>query len=308
MSLSADAVMRPRASPARDLLGEVAKLPAFLRRDILVAWSYRDVLLRGLRDSRRRWSCSLRRQARAEPTPLPSFGGTQTTYVEFVTLGIVINLVRAGGSDPHGRRRIRQEQMIGTLEALLVTPTATATVQLGSAVFDLVYMPLRTAIFLGFMVALRGRRPRASGILPSAAILLAFIPFVWGLGLATARPRSSPSAAASGAMVLGVTPARPRLGRLLPALAAAGLDRRRWRSTTRSRSPSRACARRCSAARAGAGVGEDIALLVPLSDARPAGRHARVQARARPRAAPRHSGAVLMSDIESAPDRAARTR
>ena len=49
---------------------------------------------------------------------------------------------------------------MGTLESLLVTPTAAATVQLGSAVFDLVYMPLRTAVFLGFMVLVRRGRAR----------------------------------------------------------------------------------------------------------------------------------------------------
>ena len=77
------------------------------------------------------------------PDSLPSYGGVHASYIEFVTLGIVVNvfvqvaLTRIAGA-------LRQEQLMGTLESLLVTPTAAATVQLGSAVFDLVYMPLRT--------------------------------------------------------------------------------------------------------------------------------------------------------------------
>ena len=43
---------------------------------------------------------------------------------------------------------VRQEQMIGTLEALLVTPTSPTTVQVGSVAFDLVFVPIRMALLL----------------------------------------------------------------------------------------------------------------------------------------------------------------
>ena len=117
---------------------------------------------------------------------------------------------------------------MGTLEALLVTPTATATVQLGSAVFDLVYVPLRTAVFLG----VHGRCSPASsfepsGILPALAVLLAFIPFVWGLGIAGAAAiltfKRGAGAIGLGALLLGFTSGAFFPLDLLPAwLAAAG--------------------------------------------------------------------------------------
>ena len=52
-----------------------------------------------------------------------------------------VGLVRVGTA-------VRGEQLMGTLESVLMTPTATGTIQLGSVVFDLIYVPLRTALFL----------------------------------------------------------------------------------------------------------------------------------------------------------------
>ena len=40
--------------------------------------------------------------------------------------------------------------MMGTLEALVVTPTTLTTLQLGSVAYDLVYIPIRIALFLAF--------------------------------------------------------------------------------------------------------------------------------------------------------------
>lgn len=182
---------------------ELAKLPAFLRRDFLVAWSYRvsffsDFL--GLATQMLVFAFVGRLVA---DDRLPSFNGSETTYIEFVAIGIVVNLF-VQIALTRTATAIRTEQMLGTLEALLMTPTATATVQLGSAVFDLVYVPLRTAIFLGFLALVVGLDLHASGILPSAAILLAFIPFVWGLGLATAGAILT-FRRGDGGMMVGVT-------------------------------------------------------------------------------------------------------
>jgi ABC-2 type transport system permease protein len=164
---------------------ELGKLPAFVRRDFLVAWSYRmsffsDFVALGTQMVVFAFIGRL-----IADDSLPSFNGTETTYVEFVAIGLVVNLFLQVALT-RTATAIRTEQMIGTLEALLMTPTATATVQLGSAVFDLVYVPIRTAIFLGFLAIVVGLDLQVSGILPSAAVLLAFIPFVWGIGLAAA--------------------------------------------------------------------------------------------------------------------------
>jgi ABC-2 type transport system permease protein len=161
---------------------EAAKLPAFARRNFLEAWSYRMAFF---------WDIvGLAFQALTfffigkmiTPASLPTFGGAQVSYLEFVAVGIAISmfvalaLVRAATA-------FRGEQLTGTLEMLLMTPTAPTTIQLGLVVYDVIYLPVRTAvffgvIFLGFDV---GFEPR--GLLPAAAVLLLFIPFVWGLGI-----------------------------------------------------------------------------------------------------------------------------
>jgi len=165
--------------------GEFTKLPAFFRRDLLSLLSYRAgfasdwiglavqvVLLYfvgKLVDTQR----------------LPAYGGAHVTYLEFTAVGIAlamfvhIGLSRVASS-------IRAEQMMGTLEAVLVTPTSPATVQLGSAMFDVVYVPLRTVIFLGILAAFLGVHLSAGGIAPAAVVLLAFAPVIWGLGLVSA--------------------------------------------------------------------------------------------------------------------------
>jgi ABC-2 type transport system permease protein len=103
---------------------------------------------------------------------------------------------------------VRQEQLIGTFESLLATPTTTITVQVGSAAFDLLYVPIRAAIFLLIIALGFGLHFDAGGVLPALSVLLAFIPFVWGLGLLSAAAmitfRRGGSSVMIGATVLGL--------------------------------------------------------------------------------------------------------
>jgi ABC-2 type transport system permease protein len=164
------------------LAGELAKLPAFLRRDLLTALSYRvyfvsDVL--GLFSQALLFYFVSEMIASGE---LPSYGGAQTSYLEFVAIGVAVGvfvqfaLTRVASA-------LRQEQLQGTLESMIVTPTAPATIQLGSVVFDLFYIPVRTVVFLGVMAAVFALDFQASGVVPATVVLIAFIPFVWGLGV-----------------------------------------------------------------------------------------------------------------------------
>jgi ABC-2 type transport system permease protein len=170
------------AGRLRVIGSEAAKLPAFARRNFLEAWSYRMAFF---------WDIiGLAFQALTffyigkmiSPTALPTFGGAQVSYLEFVAVGIAISmfvalaLVRAATA-------FRGEQLTGTLEMLLMTPTAPTTIQLGLVVYDLIYLPVRTAVFLGVIVVGFGVGFEPSGLLPAAAVLLLFVPFVWGLGI-----------------------------------------------------------------------------------------------------------------------------
>lgn len=173
------------AARGRSVLGEVAKLPAFLRRDLLVAWSYRLAFVSewgGLAlQALMFWFVS----RMVDPASLPAYGGSSPTYMEFVAVGIAMSafvqlaLSRVGVG-------LRGEQVQGTLESLLLTPTSPATIQLGTVFYDLLYIPLRTAAFLVAVALAFGLHFDAGGFLPALVVLVSFIPFVWGLGVLNA--------------------------------------------------------------------------------------------------------------------------
>jgi ABC-2 type transport system permease protein len=164
---------------------EGRKLLAFLRRDVLVAWSYRLPFVTD-------WVAMILQAlvfgfvGKLIPSSsLPRFGGAPISYLEFVAVGIAISSFLAVGLT-RLMTVIRQEQVQGTLEALLLTPTAWSTIEIGSAFYDILYVPVRTAVFLSLTALLFDADYHLAGVLPAAAVLLAFIPFVWGLGVISA--------------------------------------------------------------------------------------------------------------------------
>lgn len=161
---------------------DLAKIPAFLRRDLLILWSYRAAFFSD-------WVNMFVQVivfyflSRLIPSDrLPEYGGHATTYIQYVTVAIpltafvAISLSRVTSA-------ISTEQNQGTLEALLVTPTASSTLQLGWVMYDLLYVPLRTAVFLSLMSLLLGVTFSAAGILPTVVMFIPFIPFIWGIGV-----------------------------------------------------------------------------------------------------------------------------
>jgi ABC-2 type transport system permease protein len=166
-------------------LREGAKVGAFLRRDWHVMLSYPMSSAFSV--------VSLVVQALlfaligrlVDPARLPVYGGTHATYAEFVAVGLVVGLVVALMLE-RVATVVRQEQLQGTLEALLVTPTALGTVQAGSAAFELLAVPVHAAALLAVIAVAFGLGLHLDGLLPAAVILVAFVPFVWGLGLMSA--------------------------------------------------------------------------------------------------------------------------
>ena len=164
---------------------EARKLVAFLRRDFLTAWSYRmqfftDAISLFLQIVMFYFVGRL-----VDPSKLPSYGGTRASYMEFVAVGVALSAFMQVGLS-HVASAIRKEQLTGTLESLLMTPTSTVTMQIGSVVYDLLYVPLRTAAFLAMVALGFGVHFHGSGVVPAAVLLFLFIPFVWGLGIASA--------------------------------------------------------------------------------------------------------------------------
>jgi ABC-2 type transport system permease protein len=164
---------------------ELRKIPAFVRRDFLVAWSYRTAFVSDLLNLTGQVLVFAFIGQMISPSELPRYGGTEVTYLEFASIGIALTVFVQFGLGRVGAA-LRGEQLMGTLESVLTTPTATATIQLGSVAFDLIYLPLRTAGFLAVTAALFGLHFSAAGLLPALLVVVAFIPFVWGLGIMSA--------------------------------------------------------------------------------------------------------------------------
>ncbi|MDX6549614.1 MAG: type transport system permease protein, partial [Gaiellales bacterium] len=160
---------------------EVSKLGAFLRRDVLVRLSYRTAILSD-------WF-SLFAQAfvfsfvskLVDPSRLPTAGGDRTSYIAYVAVGIAVSGFMAVGL-ARLVAAVRQEQFMGTLESVMVTPTTASTILLGSVIYDMIYVPIRTVIFLVIVSIWFDVSFAASGYLPALIVLAAFIPFVWGIG------------------------------------------------------------------------------------------------------------------------------
>lgn len=167
------------------LVAEARKVSAFLRRDALILISYRAAFVTDI--------VAILIQAAifgfvaqiVDTSKLPVYGDQQASYFEFVMVGVIIATV-SGLLLSRVATAIRQEQMIGTLESLLVTPTAPTTVQAGSVAFDLILIPIRMALLLLAVTLTFGLDFDAGGTLPAILLMAMFVPFVWGLGLVTA--------------------------------------------------------------------------------------------------------------------------
>jgi ABC-2 type transport system permease protein len=161
---------------------EVGKLPAFIRRDWKIALSYRAAFLGDALALASQIVVFYFVARLVDPGRLPVYGGTVPSYLAFVAIGLVINLT-AGVLLHQVGAALRQEQLAGTLESLLATPTGNATLQLGSVAYTLISVPVRAAILLGAITVGFGLDVHAGGTGPALALLLAFLPFTWGLGL-----------------------------------------------------------------------------------------------------------------------------
>ncbi len=164
---------------------EAAKFAAFVRRDALIAWSYRVAFVSDWGNLAFQAGLFYLIGRMVDPSNLPTYGGSRATYMEFVAVGIAVTAFMSLALD-RVSSQLRQEQLTGTLEALLLTPTTATTIQLGSVAYDLLYIPVRTGLFLALVGFGFGLRFHASGIAPAALILVSFIPFVWGLGVLSA--------------------------------------------------------------------------------------------------------------------------
>lgn len=171
----------PIRGPVSAFFEEVRKLFAFFRRDLLTLWSYRLAFFTDWINLIGQVLVFTLLGRIVRPDVVPSYGGRQVAYVEFVAVGIAV-MAFVQVALTRMVTAIRREQMIGTLEMVLATPTSPTTFQLGSVVFDLIYVPARTLLFLGLVSGFLDIELHPGSWPVASAVLIVFIPFVWGLG------------------------------------------------------------------------------------------------------------------------------
>lgn len=163
-------------------LDGLGKIAAFIRRDVMVLLSYRAAMITDWLNLVAQIALFSLVGRMVDPAAIPTYGGVRPSFVEFVAVGIAI-----GALTQIGLNRIvdtvRGEQLMGTLESLLMTPTGLGVIQVGSAAYELLYVPVRTAVFLGAVGAVFDTAWGVADFVPVMALLTLFLPTVWGVGV-----------------------------------------------------------------------------------------------------------------------------
>jgi ABC-2 type transport system permease protein len=252
------------AAPGRltTLAEELRKLPAFVRRDFLVAWSYRTPFFSDAIGLVFGALVFYFVGLMVDQSKIPAYSGTQPSYLEFVAIGLALGVFLQIGLGKVAEVMSR-EQLMGTLESLVVTPTAITTIQIGSVLYDLLYIPLRTVVFLVAIDLAFSLNFHVTGLLPATLLLVFFIPFVWGLGLAAAGAAVTLRRGA-GAIGIGVAFLTLGSGAYFPLELLPG-----WVETVSVANPITLAIEGMRETLIGgtgwSGIGRSLALLAPLS-------------------------------------------
>jgi ABC-2 type transport system permease protein len=241
---------------------ELPKIAAFIRRDFLILISYRAAFVGDFVQLAAQTFLFAIFGKVVDARLLPTYGGTQAGYLEFVVIGASLALI-TGILLQRVATAIRSEQMIGTLEAVLSTPTRMGTIQAGSVALEMIEVPFRLGLFVAALALVFGLDLEPSGAFPALVTLVVYLPFVWGLGLVSGAivVAFRRGAGIAGLAVLGLGIAS---GAYVPLSALPG-----WLATIAQWNP---MARALEALRetliGGAGwdaIGTDVLVLAPMS-------------------------------------------
>ncbi len=113
------------------------------------------------------------------PTGLAPYGGA---YFPFVVLGLVCShYLSASLSSFAGR--LREEQLQGTLEAMLATPTGIWTMLVGNVLWEFLWSTVEVAAYLGIGVWLFGLHLGRMNLLASVVLLVLMVVSLSSLGV-----------------------------------------------------------------------------------------------------------------------------
>jgi len=171
-------------------LGFLLKAWAFIRRDLLIEMSYRSAFVlqfTGVFVSVGIWYFLSDMIHGMAPNMKGLEGGE---YFPFILVGIAFYHYLTVALTAFASR-VRNEQLTGTLEAMLVSPTRTPTLILASSLWDFVFTSFRVVVYLAVGVGMSylAGRPIAihmAGIVPSLVILALTILAFCGIGIIVA--------------------------------------------------------------------------------------------------------------------------
>jgi len=172
------------------LLWILHKAWAFIRRDLLIEASYRSAFILqfgGVFVSVGIWYF-LSGMIRGVATGVKGMEGMD--YFAFIVVGIAFYHYLTVALTSFASR-VRSEQLTGTLEAMLVSPTRTHMVILASSLWDFVFTSFRVVMYVAVGVGISWMtdhpiRIHWEGLLPFAIILGLTVPAFCGIGIIVA--------------------------------------------------------------------------------------------------------------------------
>lgn len=162
----------------------LATLLAFIKRDFLIETSYRTsfvLQLVGILFSVMIWYFI----AGIVDAPRTTPGLEGMDYFAYVLLGLAFYHYLSSAMLSFATK-VRTEQTTGTLEAMLVTPTGTGTIVLGSSLWDFLYTSVKVVVYLVVGRLLFGVTIRLDSLLPSLLVLALTILAFAGIGILAA--------------------------------------------------------------------------------------------------------------------------
>jgi len=159
-------------------------LPAFLKRDLLIELSYRTsfiLQLAGIVFAVLIW----RFVTRVVDAPPDTPGLHGVDYFAYVLVGLAMyHYLSAAMMSFAGK--IRSEQMTGTLEAMLVTPTPIGIIVLGSSLWEFLLTSVKVVMYMLVGWLAFGVTFRFSGLVPGLLVLALTVLAFSGIGILSA--------------------------------------------------------------------------------------------------------------------------
>jgi ABC-2 type transport system permease protein len=164
---------------------EIHKILAFIKRDFLMEWSYRFSFclnILGIFVSVVTFYFIAKILGEGASPYLSEYGGE---YFPFVLIGIAFSGYFSTALKSFAFN-IRREQFLGTLEAMLITPTKISTVILASSLWDFLFASITVLIYLFFGIFFFGLKLFQPNIFLAGIILILTIICFSGIGMISA--------------------------------------------------------------------------------------------------------------------------